>query len=134
MNYGGPDPLQQLQQLWHNAVNEPKSPEPKCKARMIPWGGDKLLKMFAMCCGKVPKNTGPGSRDRLRVSYRRIDCHLCKYLIEGPFSNLFSDIIDHHSFNEHCANRPGWGFRYVQGHLTRTVHLTLFIVVFVKTR
>lgn len=92
MDYGGPNPLQQLQQLWHNAVDEHKPPEPKCKERTIPWGGNNLLKMFAMCCGAVPKNTGPGSRDRLRVGWRRINCYLCKYLIESRFSNLFSSI------------------------------------------
>ncbi|MCJ1461876.1 hypothetical protein MMC07_000475 [Pseudocyphellaria aurata] len=75
MNYG-PNILEQFRQFWQHPFDVKKQPKPECKPRKIPWGGDKIFTMFAMCCGPVPTNTGPGSRDRLRVPWRRKDCYL----------------------------------------------------------
>lgn len=97
MDYG-PNILQQIQQLWQHPFDVHKQPEPECKPRKIPWGEDKLLKMFAMCCGKAPGNRGPGSSNRLRASWRRTNCYLCKYWIKALLSNLFSIVLDHHSW------------------------------------
>lgn len=86
MNYGGPNPLQQIQQMWQHPFDVNDQATPVCKPRAIPWGGaDKLFKMFAMCCGPPPLNSGPGSRERLRVKWRRTNCFLCKYLMKDSF-------------------------------------------------
>ena len=79
MNYGGPNIFQQIQQLWQYPFDVKNQPKPDCKPRKIPWSEDKPVKMFAMCCGKAPANSGPGSGNRLRVQWRRTHCYLCRY-------------------------------------------------------
>lgn len=82
MNYG-PNIFQQIQQMWQHPFDVHTQPEPQCKPRKIPsgdqWGTEILSKMFAMCCGPVPKMTGPGSSNRLRVKWRRTECYICRY-------------------------------------------------------
>lgn len=75
---GGPNIFQTIQQLFQNPTDEHKQPEPKCEERKIPFGGETPVKMFAMCCGEVPKTTGPGSCNRLRVKWRRNNCYVCR--------------------------------------------------------
>lgn len=104
MNYG-PNILEQLQQLWQHPFDVHKQPEPDCKPRKIPWGVDKVFKMFAMCCGPAPANTGSASMDRVRVSWRRKDCYLCKYFNKDHVLFIVMILIFD---NEPVANRMGF--------------------------
>ncbi|MCJ1430103.1 hypothetical protein MMC29_008018, partial [Sticta canariensis] len=87
MNYG-PNIIQQIQQLWQHPFDVHKQPEPQCKPREIPTGdpsGTKMLaKMFAMCCGPVPKTTGPGSNNRLR---RKVGFECLQYYTDQASPN-----------------------------------------------
>ena len=97
MNYGGPNIIQQIQQLWQNPFDVKKQPEPDCKPRKIPWSEGKPVKMFAMCCGKAPRSFGPGGGNRVRLQWRRTNCYLCRYLIRALFSSLLSVVFNHRS-------------------------------------
>lgn len=95
MNYG-PNMIEQIQQQWQHMFDLDRQPEPECKPRKIPsWHETQLFKTFAMCCGPAPKMTGPGSGNRLRATWRRIECYLCRYLLKALISNIFSITIDH---------------------------------------
>ena len=80
MNYGGPNILEKIQQMWQPSFDVKKQPEPDCKPRMIPSGdpsgAEILAAMFAMCCGPAPNARGT---NRLRLEWRRKGCTLCRY-------------------------------------------------------
>lgn len=98
MDIGGPNIFQNIQQWLQRPFDERKQFEPKCEPRKIPFSGEKPVKMFAMCCGKVPKRTGPGSCNRLRVERRRNNCYKCRFLLKFVLY-LFRIAIDHQSLS-----------------------------------
>ncbi|MCJ1269476.1 hypothetical protein MMC22_009368 [Lobaria immixta] len=62
IDIGGPNIFQNIQQNIQQLFQQPK---PECEKRKIPFSSEPV-EMFPMCCGKVPKRTGPGSCNRLR--------------------------------------------------------------------
>ena len=90
INDGGLKPIEQFfQQLGNPPFDAKNQPKPECKDRIIPWGGDKPLPMFAFCCGDVPQYKGPNLQNQKRRSYRRKNCFLCTF---SDLSMVFSKL------------------------------------------
>ncbi|MCJ1425339.1 hypothetical protein MMC29_003227 [Sticta canariensis] len=88
----GPNPIQQLMDNFLGPSFNPKTqPEPKCKDRVLRYGGPSLLlEMFAFCC-KGPAHytsrtiaTGTEAQRRASVGQRRKDCALSTVELRAP--------------------------------------------------
>lgn len=94
MNYGGPNPIEMLEQFVDKVrgsfFDPNKQTKPECAKRAIPYGRDpnNLLDMFPFCCEKAFKYTGGPRRGfkgdpeqrRLSILGRRVGCSSCQYL------------------------------------------------------